>query len=233
MKFKIIILLCFVISSTIYGQDTIYLNNKKQEVLEINANYYKIHKSGSKEEPYFDQTYLLNGQLKFETVYKNSKKQEKVKHSVWYDSGQLYLEINYRKNKIDGEFLAFYKNGSKKRQDFYKKGKMLEGNCWDQEGNILSFFKYEEQPEFPGGSKEFVHYLKNNISNTNNTSTKIVVKFFIDCKGKVVDLQLIKKSNDLKLDSSVVVTIMNMPNWKPAKQDGKTVGVWRTLPLTF
>lgn len=233
MKNKIVILLWFIVSSTMYGQDTIYLNIKKQEVLKTDAVYYKIHKPTSKQSPFYYRIYLLSGKLKFETVYKNSKKQQKIKHSAWYDSGELYLEINYKKDKVDGEFLAFYENGSLKRKDLYKKGKLLEGNCWGQDGNPIPYFKYEQQPKFQGGWKEFISYLKNNISNPYNLSTKIVVKFFIDCKGEVTDIQLIQESNDINLNSSVIAAIMNMPNWEPAKEDGKTVGVWRTLPLKF
>ncbi|XMO85258.1 energy transducer TonB [Algibacter sp. AS12] len=78
-----------------------------------------------------------------------------------------------------------------------------------------------------------MNYLKNNISNDNIANKEVVIKFFINFNDKVSETQIIKKSNNLKLDTSIVIAIMNMPKWKPAEQDGKVVGIWRTLPLRF
>ncbi|MBP8791588.1 MAG: TonB family protein [Lutibacter sp.] len=75
--------------------------------------------------------------------------------------------------------------------------------------------------------------MKNNISNENISNSEVVIKFFINYNGEISDAQIIKKSNNLKLDTSIVIAIMNMPKWKPAEQDGKTVGIWITLPLRF
>lgn len=233
MKKIILILICSSISFTFFGQDTIYLNHKKQQVSKIDADYFKIKTTQIKKEPFYEMTYLLNGELKFETIYENNKKRKIIKHSAWYDSGKPYLEINYIKGKKDGEFLTRWENGIIRRKDFYKKDKLINGNCWNEKGDVIPYFQYEKQPEFPGGSNAFMNYLKNNISNENISNSEVVIKFFINCIGEISDTEIIKKSNNLKLDTSIVITIMNMPKWKPAEQDGKTVGVWRTLPLRF
>ena len=229
----ILILICSSISFPIFGQDTIYLNNKKQRVSKIEAEYFKIKNTQIKKAPYYDFTYLINGELKFETIYENNKTEKLIKHSAWYDSGKPYLEINYSNGEKDGEFLTYWENGKIRRKDFYKKGKLVNGNCWNENGDKITYFEYEKQPEFPGGSKAFTNYLKNNISNENISNSEVVIKFFINYNGEISDAQIIKKSNNLKLDTSIVIAIMNMPKWKPAEQDGKTVGIWITLPLRF
>lgn len=233
MKKIILLLICNLIAVPIIAQDTVYLNDKKQKVSKAEAVYFKIKNSGIKQSPFYDTTYLLNGAPKSITIYKNQRKTRIIKHSVWYDSGKPYMIINYRKGKKEGEFLTLWENGKTRRKDLYKKGRLINGSCWNENGVKITYFEYEKQPEFPGGSKEFTNYFQNNLSSENTSNTRIVVKFFINCNGEISDPQIIKKSNNLSLNMRVLVAIINMPKWKPAEQDGKTVGVWRTLPLKF
>jgi antitoxin component YwqK of YwqJK toxin-antitoxin module len=233
MKNIIPTFICCAISLSVFSQDTIYLNNKNQKVSKIDAEYFKINNTQTKQAPYYDTTYLLNGELKFETIYENNKKEKIIKHSAWYDSGKPYLEINYSKGKKNGEFITYWENGKLRRKDFYEKGELISGNCWNENGNTIPYFEYEKQPEFPGGSAAFISYLKTNISAKNILNKEVIIKFYIDCDGIITDTQLLKKSNDITLDTEVVNAITNMPTWKPAEQDGKKVGVWRTLPLRF
>lgn len=223
----------FLTTISLFGQDTIYLNNKKQIVLKKEAEYYKIVSSNKKQSPYYENTYLLNGQLKFETIYKNHRKKKLIKHYAWYDSGEPFLEINYYNGKKDGEFKTFWKNGNLRRKDIYKKGEIIKGICWNEKGIEVPYFAYEQQPKFPGGAAAFKKYLKDNIPDNQNSNLEVIIKFYIDCTGKITDYEFIKKSNNPSLDVNIVTAIMSMPDWKPAKQENKNVGVWRTLPLKF
>lgn len=196
MKSTIFIILTVLISCCIYGQDTIYLNHKMQKALKNEANYYKIDSSNIKQSPYYERIYLLDGKLKYKSIYNNNKKNKLIKHSVWYDSGKAYKEINYKNGKKNGKFRVFWENGNLKRQDYYKKGKLIEGTCWDKNGNQISYFDYEKQPIFPGGSKELSQYFKNYFLNNNISNLNIVVQFYINRDGKVTETKFIKKSND-------------------------------------
>lgn len=88
MKKIILILICSSISFSVFGQDTIYLNSKKQKVSKSEAEYFKVQKTKIKKGSFSEKTYLLNGQLKFETIYEKDKI---IRHFAWYDSGKPYL----------------------------------------------------------------------------------------------------------------------------------------------
>lgn len=233
MKKIVIIPICCLFSFFVFSQDTIYMNKQRKQVSKDNARYYEIEPSKNDEKPYYDIIYLLDGTPKFETIYNSSKKKRVIKRSAWYDNGTLQLEFNYKNGKRDGKSVTYWKKGTLKREDIYSKGKFIRGKCWDEQGTIIPYYDFEIHPEFPGGKSAFNQYLEATIDSNNISNTTVHVKFFINPNGKVSGVELIKKSNSLELNESVLNAIKNMPKWKPAKQDGNEIGVWRTLPLRF
>ncbi|MDX1284037.1 MAG: hypothetical protein R3182_03450 [Draconibacterium sp.] len=228
---KILLLLICFCGFTVAGQDTIYLNSKKQKVKKSEASFYKIQSSNSTS--YNESTYLINGILKIETIYQTDKKKKRIKHSVWYDSGRPHIVRNYKNGKQDGEFISLWEKGGLKRKDIYKKGKWISGTCWNEKGEEVPYYEFEQHPQFPGGSKAFNTYLKNTLNIGKQLNTRAVVEFFINSKGVVTDPKLIQRTNDLRLDQYIINTIFNMPNWEPARQDGNSVGVWRSVAINL
>ena len=41
----------------------------------------------------------------------------------WYNSGELYIKANYFKEKLNGQYISFFKNGNKKSSGLYLNGK--------------------------------------------------------------------------------------------------------------
>jgi len=80
-------------------------------------------------------------------------------------------------------------------------------------------------------------YLVKNLSypqkaKNEDITGSIYIKFIINKKGKVVDVEPLKNSNSL-LDAEAVRVVENMPNWNPGKQRGMEVKVMFYLPIKF
>ena len=96
----------------------------------------------------------------------------------------------------------------------------------------------EQQPEFPGGMRELMKYLRDNIqypriSRENNSQGKTLVNFVVNTDGSIQDVEVLRSSSDVYLDREAIRVVKGMPKWNPGKQAGKTVRVRFTLPVTF
>ena len=95
----------------------------------------------------------------------------------------------------------------------------------------------EEAPEFPGGNKECMKFLSNNIkypqiSQENGVQGRVIVQFVVNADGSVVD-PVVVRGVDPYLDKEALRVIKLMPKWKPGKQRGKAVRVRYTQPVMF
>ncbi len=90
----------------------------------------------------------------------------------------------------------------------------------------------EQQPEFPGGVKALMKYLRNNTKQ-NGSKDKTFVNFVVNVDGSIKDVTVLRSSGDAELDKEAVRVVESMPKWKPGKQQGKAVRVRFTLPVTF
>ena len=95
----------------------------------------------------------------------------------------------------------------------------------------------EENPEFPGGMKECMKFLSNNIkypqiSQENGVQGRVIVQFVVNADGTIVD-PVVVRGVDPYLDKEALRVIKLMPKWKPGKQRGKAVRVRFTQPVMF
>ena len=95
----------------------------------------------------------------------------------------------------------------------------------------------EENPEFPGGMKECMKFLSNNIkypqiSQENGVQGRVIVQFVVNADGTIVD-PVVVRGVDPYLDKEALRVIKHMPKWKPGKQRGKAVRVRYTQPVLF
>jgi protein TonB len=96
----------------------------------------------------------------------------------------------------------------------------------------------EQQPEFPGGPRELMKFLRDNIqypriSRENNSQGKALVAFVVNTDGSIQDIEVFRSSSDVYLDREAVRVVKAMPKWNPGKQAGKAVRVRFILPVTF
>ena len=95
----------------------------------------------------------------------------------------------------------------------------------------------EQMPSFPGGMAALMAYLQKSIkyppvAEENGIQGRVVCTFVVERDGSVTDVK-VAKSVDPSLDKEAVRVVSAMPKWIPGKQNGRSVRVKYTLPVTF
>ena len=95
----------------------------------------------------------------------------------------------------------------------------------------------EEMPQFPGGPSGLFEYLSTNIqypkeAEDTGIQGRVIVTFVVEKDGSITNAK-INKTIDPSLDKEALRVVMAMPNWIPGKQNGQSVRVKYTVPVTF
>jgi len=99
------------------------------------------------------------------------------------------------------------------------------------------FERVEEMPEFPGGERALLSFISKHIiypelAKDINVQGKVYLRFVINEKGKVGNIQVIRGVDPI-LDQEAIRVVGLLPDWKPGKQGIKNVSVYYTLPINF
>lgn len=99
------------------------------------------------------------------------------------------------------------------------------------------FITADEPPVFPGGVEAMMKYLNDSIvypakAKEKGISGTVVLQLTIARTGKITGIR-VAYSVDSTLDAEAVRVVSKMPNWQPAKQNGKNVAVYFSLPVRF
>ncbi len=97
--------------------------------------------------------------------------------------------------------------------------------------------KINSQPEFPGGTKELSKYLSKNIryprnSRTSSSRGRVIVCFKVKQDGAISEVKVIKGANKV-LNKEAKRVVANMPNWKPAFENGNAISTVLRIPIVF
>lgn len=95
----------------------------------------------------------------------------------------------------------------------------------------------EQMPTFPGGMSALMQYLSRNIkypavAEEIGIQGRVICSFVVERDGSVSDIR-IAKSVDPSLDKEAIRVVSAMPKWIPGRQNGQSVRVKYTLPVTF
>lgn len=94
-----------------------------------------------------------------------------------------------------------------------------------------------KMPSFPGGMEGMSRFLGNNMrypveAQSKGIQGRVTLRFTVGTSGKIEDIEIIESlSHDC--DAEAVRVVKAMPDWEPAKMEGKPVKVIYTLPLIF
>ena len=106
----------------------------------------------------------------------------------------------------------------------------------------------EEPTDFPGGAIEFMKFIKENIvypdsAKQNNIEGKAYIKFVVEKDGSASNFEVlvIKNTNGNEkfkqyrklLTDEAIRVLKKMPKWESAKQGGKPVRMYYTVPINF
>lgn len=95
----------------------------------------------------------------------------------------------------------------------------------------------EEMPEYPGGMKAFVNYLKRKLvyppqAKKENLEGVVAVQFVVEKDGRITSPTVVR-SLRADMDSVALTAIRNMPNWIPAREHGMRVRCKYSVPVQF
>jgi protein TonB len=99
------------------------------------------------------------------------------------------------------------------------------------------FHHVEVMPSFPGGEKELMKFLHDNliyptIAQEQGVQGRVTLRFVVGPDGAVRDVE-IQRSLDPSCDKEAIRVVKKMPKWIPGKQNGNPVNVYYTLPVFF
>ena len=130
------------------------------------------------------------------------------------------------------------------KEILYNQDIMLEGDPNGADSELLSDPKrqsdddvltfVEQMPEFNG---DLYQYISKNINypveaKENKIEGRVIAQFIVEKDGSISNASVLKKMG-WGMDEETLRVINNMPNLKPGKQNGKTVRVRYTLPVSF
>lgn len=95
----------------------------------------------------------------------------------------------------------------------------------------------EHMPEFPGGDKELMNFLRANIKYPAyemeaNIQGKVLIRFTVSVTGEVQDAMIVKGLSP-GLDAEALRVVRLLPKFKPGTQNGVPVPVFYNMPFTF
>ena len=95
----------------------------------------------------------------------------------------------------------------------------------------------ENMPQFPGGFSAMMKFLADNIkypvaAEEKRQQGRVIVTFIVECDGTVTNTKVAMSAGD-HLDNEALRVIKSMPHWIPGTQDGHSVRVKYTAPVTF
>ena len=95
----------------------------------------------------------------------------------------------------------------------------------------------EQMPQYPGGTGKLFEYLTKNVRYPKEAEDKclqgrVIATFVVEKDGSITNAKIVK-SIDPALDAEALRVVNGMPNWIPGRQNGETVRVKYTVPITF
>ncbi len=233
--------LIFLISYTILpAQEKIYMDGNYTVLSDPSkATFYKIEeKVKNGDADLHRRTYRMNDTIFAEQFYstKDGKELKQGRHKFWYKTGEPWYEIEYRNDNRHGELVAWWKNGIKRRHDFFKKDKFKTGKVWDEEGREVAHFPYWIPASFPGGNEALQAYLKENLpipeKQKTGTTVRVALLFNINEEGIIDEIKIIDGAP--RWYNAVAVQVLsNMPRWNPARYFGDPLPSSFSLPISF
>jgi TonB family protein len=99
------------------------------------------------------------------------------------------------------------------------------------------FTAVEHVPAFPGGLPAFYTYLNKNIkypakARENGAQGRVIISFVVEKDGSLTNARVVR-SVEKDIDKEALRVIKLSPKWSPGMQNGKTVRVAYSVPISF
>ena len=159
-------------------------------------------------------------------------------------NGQVLIPIEYdyigkiegrQYNVEQGNIIGIYDIDSQKIISY----KTIAEESYDTNNNDEVYTIVDQMPVFPGGKGDAgigLFIAQNTIyppmALDNDIEGKVYVKFIVDKRGKVRDVEIAKGADPI-LNQEALRVVNKLPDFTPGMQDGKPVKVQYVVPLNF
>lgn len=202
-----------------------YENGNKQaeceyENNELNGQYLEWYENGRQKSIQYFYQGKLNGT-----------------YQSWKDDGIPKLNIQYLDGKKHGYFISYYPNGKPVRKDLYENDEFIEGKCFNDKEEPITYFPYITMPAFKGGMSALRSYIRNEIRYPKNALRSgiqgmVLTRFTVDEKGNVMGAEIIRGDRD-EFNVEALRLISSFPQWIPGRIDDQPAPIQVTLPIEF
>ncbi len=105
------------------------------------------------------------------------------------------------------------------------------------QNTMQPFVVVQQMPQFPGGVKDMMKFIKAHISYPeiaikDNVQGTVILDFVVNQKGHITDMKILRSPGQ-SLSNEAMKIIHSMPTWIPGKENGKPVSVAYALPISF
>ncbi len=113
----------------------------------------------------------------------------------------------------------------------------VEENTKITEETDAPFVIVDQMPQFPGGEKEMIKFIQDNlhypvVAQEMGVSGTVIIIFVVDRDGSITNIK-VSRSIGSGCDEEAIRVLSIMPRWNPGKQAGKAVRVSYSLPFKF
>ena len=158
---------------------------------------------------------------------------------IMYPSGQQYVRCEYVDNELNGPFMVFYEDGSMKRREYYRSGRITrKSQCFTADGNEQQCEPFYQNAQFQGNHKDLQTYLTQKLGSVldGDQVRRVTAALTINEIGQVIRINVAVLTSPYAegrvpiVGNYVQQIIRNMPewtpdqlNWKPAVNDGVSI----------
>lgn len=159
--------------------------------------------------------------------------------TAWFDNGAPSHSGRFFRQKKEGKWQYFHKNGKPAATEEYKQDKLLSRVYYDEAGVQLTDTASKDGPaEFKGGSKKWRSFLIENlvfppgVKITNTEKITVVISATIDEEGKVTDA-FVSVPVHAAFDNEALRVLKKSPKWIPATDHNRHIKYYIRQPITF
>lgn len=226
------------------------------KIKEKRNNMYKISTSTKKGDIWMKSKYTISAAIENDStislfnqftnevnnrIFKPMGKHFYIKE--FHENGELKIEglsKSYICMHWEGQVKEYYPLGNIKSISRYKNNQMQSNKNWLENGEKYIddiFDSVDVKPEFPGGEKNLLKYIEENIkypeeAHINSIQGRVFISFVIDTDGKVIGTHVRSQLHPLFGNEGIRV-VSEMSNWSVGELDGKPVKVAYTVPINF
>lgn len=167
-----------------------------------------------------------------------------VQHGVassWFDNGQLGAQQPYYQGQRTGTLALYYESGTLKRTTEYVAGNEMLGRCFNEAGQPVAYFPYEQLPLYPGGPAQLTREITRALRLPRHLSPVLFfeprlvdIAFQVAEDGSIQAPHVARSSLLPELDQAVLAACAKLTRrFTPARRDGRLVRCDYHLPVEF